>query len=137
MLKFQLLVLISFTLTAFLITLLPTIQAAKVIPFCKCTCGENSTIFALEVGTLCSECNKAFCIQEMGDECSGVNNDDSGNVCDIQAIATCFERDSYKDEAIVYFYIIITCGLLFAALIKPFIEEWLKRTNFYSSMPNS
>ncbi|CAB4421784.1 unnamed protein product [Rhizophagus irregularis] len=57
--------------------------------------------------------------------------------CDIP---TCFQRDSYKDEVIVYFYIIITSGLLLIALTKPYIERWWRRTNpphTYTSMPNS
>src|SRR6266511_5672311 len=67
--------LISFILTLLLSTiLLLNIQAAEVVPFFKCACGGNVTIYALDFAS-CTGCVKAFCIQEMGEKCSGVDND--------------------------------------------------------------
>ncbi|CAG8517244.1 12409_t:CDS:2 [Dentiscutata erythropus] len=82
----------------------------------------------------------------MKENCSEANGKFAGELgtgkegCEIQVTATCFERDSNKDEAIVYFYITITIGLLITAFVKPFVEKFLKRPNpphFYTSMPNS
>ncbi|CAG8690577.1 uncharacterized protein OCT59_009215 [Rhizophagus irregularis] len=111
-------------LTIFAIT--PVVQAADVRSFCKCVCDQNSTIVPLRINQTCSDCNLAFCKENTSKE-----------DCDIP---TCFQRDSYKDEVIVYFYIIITSGLLLIALTKPYIERWWRRTNpphTYTSMPNS
>ncbi|CAG8508368.1 2853_t:CDS:2 [Diversispora eburnea] len=130
-----------------LTTITPITESANVTSFCKCVCAENSTIQALEPEKFCLDCNKAFCIGIMGNNCTGANSslEDSGNGnskwkegCEIELTATC--RDSYKDEVIVYFYIFLTSGLLIAAIAKPFLEKWWKKTNnqhFYTSMPNS
>jgi hypothetical protein len=34
------------------------------------------------------------------------------------------ERDSVKDEAVVFIFIFATAGLLLWALAKPYIEKW-------------
>ncbi|RHZ79239.1 hypothetical protein Glove_150g64 [Diversispora epigaea] len=132
-----------------LTTITPITESANVTSFCKCVCAENSTIQALESGKLCLDCNKAFCIGIMGNNCTGANSslEDSGKEnskwkegCEIELTATCFSRDSRKDELIVYFYIFLTSGLLITAIIRPFVEKWWKKTNnqhFYTSMPNS
>ena len=36
------------------------------------------------------------------------------------------ERDSQKDQAVVFIFIIATAGLLGWALIKPWVEKWLE-----------
>ncbi|RIA89810.1 hypothetical protein C1645_824275 [Glomus cerebriforme] len=102
----------------------PIVQTADVRSFCKCVCEENSTIVPLRIDQTCSDCNIAFC-----------KGNTSKEGCEIP---TCFQRDSYKDEIIVYFYIIITSGLLLIALTNPYIKKWI-RTNphVYTSMPNS
>ncbi|KAF0496967.1 putative mfs transporter [Gigaspora margarita] len=137
---------ISYFLLLILLLIPTVINAANVISFCKCVCAENTTIAALNSGQICAECNKTFCKDYMKENCSDANGkfaDENGKGkegCEIQVTATCFERDSNKDEAIVYFYITITIGLLVTAFMKPFVEKWLNRPNpphFYTSMPNS
>ncbi|CAI2196535.1 395_t:CDS:2, partial [Funneliformis geosporum] len=115
---------------------------ADVKSFCKCVCAENSTIVSLSIDQTCSDCNRANCIDQMKDNCAGARNEEgtSKEGCEIQVTATCFQRDSYKDEVIVYLYIIITSGLLLTALTKTYIEKWWKKINspyVYSSMQNS
>jgi hypothetical protein len=36
------------------------------------------------------------------------------------------ERDSTKDEAVVFIFIIATAGLLIYAAIRPWFEKWLE-----------
>jgi len=37
---------------------------------------------------------------------------------------TCFQRDSAKDEAVVFIFIFATVGLLIYAAIRPWVEKW-------------
>lgn len=37
---------------------------------------------------------------------------------------TCFQRDSTKDEAVVFIFIIATGGLLAWAAVKPWVQRW-------------
>ena len=37
---------------------------------------------------------------------------------------TCFQRDSAKDEAVVFIFIVATVGLLVYAALRPWIERW-------------
>ncbi|CAG8689778.1 3403_t:CDS:2, partial [Acaulospora morrowiae] len=101
--------------------------SANVISFCKCACAENITIRALEAAQTCSDCNRAFCIGILDKNCTAIDSlqGEVGKGTS-QVTATCFERDSYKDEVIVYLYIIITSGLLFTAIAKPFVEKLWK-----------
>ena len=43
------------------------------------------------------------------------------------------ERDSSKDEAVVFIFIIATAGLLAWALVKPFAGSWLEVSSCQSS----
>lgn len=40
------------------------------------------------------------------------------------------ERDSRKDEAVVFIFIFATAGLLGWALIRPWVERWVEVCNF-------
>jgi hypothetical protein len=37
---------------------------------------------------------------------------------------TCFQRDSAKDEAVVFIFIAATTGLLLYAAARPWVEKW-------------
>lgn len=37
---------------------------------------------------------------------------------------TCFQRDSAKDEAVVFIFIGATTGLLVYAAVRPWVEKW-------------
>ncbi|KAL6239402.1 hypothetical protein BDW75DRAFT_236590 [Aspergillus navahoensis] len=118
--------------------------------FCKCTCFSNSTIIPLDPdkgdssfhGTLnlfsrssyidteneeragnyrslsCNDCNRKFCLGYDLPTCKGAKEDD--------VFTTCFQRDSRKDEAIVFIFIIATGSLLLWAVIRPWVQKWME-----------
>lgn len=116
--------------------------------FCKCTCFTNSTIIPLDSpnpestpplnsfdlrddnatfhekrvnkyrALSCNDCNRKFCLDYNLPMCKGAKEDD--------VFTTCFQRDSRKDEAIVFIFIIATSGLLTWAACKPWVEKWLE-----------
>ena len=102
--------------------------------FCKCTCFSNSTIIPLDStnsapdssstsdsnGTFhprsCSDCNKQFCLDYSLPICADAKEAD--------VFTTCFQRDSAKDEAVVFIFIFATVGLLAWAAVKPWVLKW-------------
>ena len=85
--------------------------------FCKCTCFTNSTIIPLgpqkhadrslaarASSSSCSQCNRAFCLDYNLPICKNAEEKD--------VITMCFQRDSRKDQIIVWFFILGTGGLL-------------------------
>lgn len=42
-------------------------------------------------------------------------------------MTTCFQRDSAKDEAVVFIFIFATVGLLVYAAVKPWVEKWAEK----------
>ncbi|RKP24185.1 hypothetical protein SYNPS1DRAFT_17535 [Syncephalis pseudoplumigaleata] len=103
----------------------PVADAANPVSFCKCACGQNVTIIELQPklskpGTEdCVQCTKSFCLQAQPDLCSGAGANDD-------LTAFCFQRDSYKDEFIVYLFLVTTIGLLLFAWTRPFLEQFLR-----------
>ncbi|KAL5393134.1 hypothetical protein PMIN02_005834 [Paraphaeosphaeria minitans] len=101
--------------------------------FCKCTCAGNSTIVALDAPAtsqksspnlreratkkMCNDCNRQFCLGYPF--CQGVKED--------QVFTTCFQRDSAKDQAVVWIFILATMGLLSYAGVRPWIDQWTER----------
>ena len=113
------------------------IQTASATSFCKCICFNNSTIIALNPPpdkssghpTLkasssssssshltCASCNRAFCLSYKLPICANAKEED--------VFATCFQRDSVKDEAVVFIFIFTTAGLLGWAVLKPWVVKW-------------
>ncbi|KAL4902506.1 hypothetical protein BDW74DRAFT_157927 [Aspergillus multicolor] len=125
--------------------------ASSPASFCKCTCFSNSTIIPLDPdqgdsssvhGTLnlfrrndhidsqeekragnyrslsCNDCNRKFCLGYDLPTCKGAKEDD--------VFTTCFQRDSRKDEAIVFIFIIATGSLLFWAVFRPWVQKWIE-----------
>jgi len=39
---------------------------------------------------------------------------------------TCFQRDSAKDQAVVFIFIFTTVGLLVWAAIRPWVGQWME-----------
>ncbi|CDH60229.1 hypothetical protein RO3G_05394 [Lichtheimia corymbifera JMRC:FSU:9682] len=99
-------------------------QAANPIFFCKCFCGSNSTIFEVPVldSKPCSNCTKQFCLDNVQDGlCDGIADE----TCPSNDFRTsCFARDSYKDEAIVCTFLVLTGGLVVSAALKPYYKRW-------------
>ncbi|KAH7380726.1 hypothetical protein BKA66DRAFT_465270 [Pyrenochaeta sp. MPI-SDFR-AT-0127] len=111
--------------------------AASPTSFCKCTCFGNSTIVALDAPSKkpsspelkprsltsrankksCSDCNRQFCLGYSF--CAGEKEEN--------VLTTCFQRDSAKDQAIVFIFIGATVGLLGWAGIRPWMEGWRER----------
>ncbi|KAL1897639.1 hypothetical protein Sste5346_003945 [Sporothrix stenoceras] len=102
--------------------------------FCKCTCFTNSTIIPLgpqhakpvngnpppssrnaaadvanslqnrASSSSCTQCNRAFCLDYNLPICKGAEEKD--------VVAMCFQRDSRKDQIIVWCFLLGTAGLL-------------------------
>ncbi|KAK3724211.1 hypothetical protein LTR37_001336 [Vermiconidia calcicola] len=110
--------------------------AASPTTFCKCTCYSNSTIIPLDgppsspsMGSnnsaensstpahrTCNDCNKQFCLDLDLPICNEATEDD--------VFTTCFQRDSAKDQAVVFIFIFATVGLLAWAAMKPWVLKW-------------
>ncbi|KAG2186620.1 hypothetical protein INT44_002844 [Umbelopsis vinacea] len=113
--------------------LLLSAQAANPVFFCKCYCGANSTVFPLptEDPKPCLLCTKQMCIDSVTDgTCDGIKDSTCPSV-DFKGL--CFARDSYKDEAIVWSFLVLTFSLIAVASVKPRVEEWWKKRNNYAS----
>ncbi|KAF2107908.1 hypothetical protein BDV96DRAFT_290079 [Lophiotrema nucula] len=108
--------------------------AASPTSFCKCTCGGNSTIVPLDAPATtskpaalhlaeraskktCNDCNRSFCLSYTF--CKDVKVE--------EVFTTCFQRDSAKDQAVVFIFIFATVGLLSYAGIRPWIDQWAER----------
>ncbi|KAJ3062097.1 hypothetical protein HDU99_005333, partial [Rhizoclosmatium hyalinum] len=57
-----------------------------------------------------------------------------GSPIDDGWVAECFQRGSYKDEIVVYMFIILVIGLLGWAVLKPHIEDFLHRYKHYHNL---
>ncbi|KAJ5339111.1 hypothetical protein N7452_005839 [Penicillium brevicompactum] len=125
--------------------------AATPTSFCKCTCFSNSTIIPLDPGKSessidhlhfyerdastelehtdeyikraqkyrslsCNDCNRKFCLDYELPTCKGAKEENVNT--------TCFQRDSKKDEAVIFIFIFVTGGLLAWAACKPWIERY-------------
>ncbi|KAJ1955333.1 hypothetical protein IWQ62_005554 [Dispira parvispora] len=93
------------------------VEAANPISFCKCLCGQNVTIIPISPvpeKDSCTKCTKAFCFKLEPTLCEGAGTGETVSV-------SCFQRDSYKDEVVVWLFLLITVGLLLAALVKPYL----------------
>ncbi|KAF2645050.1 hypothetical protein P280DRAFT_391902, partial [Massarina eburnea CBS 473.64] len=108
--------------------------------FCKCTCFGNSSIVALDspveskapalerfdlddraaksaAKKTCNDCNRQFCLSYPF--CKGEKEE--------KVFTTCFQRDSAKDQAVVWLFILATGGLLSYAGVRPWIDQWAER----------
>lgn len=105
--------------------------------FCKCTCFANSTLIQLtghkvgdsgtkdktengrmvKAGT-CEDCNRQFCMKQDLAICKGAGEED--------VFTTCFQRDSAKDQAVVFIFIFATVGLLLWAAVRPWVGQWIE-----------
>jgi len=84
----------------------------------------------------CNDCNKKFCLAYNLPICKNVNEDDVFTTCfrkhihgetrNVFWVLTTLERDSAKDEAVVFVFIFATVGLLVYAAIRPFVERWME-----------
>ncbi|KAJ5757827.1 uncharacterized protein N7511_006521 [Penicillium nucicola] len=66
----------------------------------------------------CNDCNRKFCLDYQLPTCKGAKEED--------VFTTCFQRDSRKDEAVVFIFLFATGGLLGWALCKPWIGRYVE-----------
>ncbi|KAF7712255.1 Uncharacterized protein PECH_003760 [Penicillium ucsense] len=66
----------------------------------------------------CNDCNRKFCLDYKLPICKDAKEED--------VFTTCFQRDSRKDQAVVFIFIFATGGLLLWALLKPWIERYIE-----------
>ncbi|KAJ2715175.1 hypothetical protein H4R19_001343 [Coemansia spiralis] len=128
-------------LAGLLLVLLAGVARAKeVTKFCKCTCGQNSTIleltpFALshlphasepiDVDTLllsnvCMNCTRALCSIAEPDLCDGAAVAD-------EVMPLCFQRDSLQDELIVCGFLLLVVGLLAWTAVRGHVKPAVER----------
>ena len=103
----------------------------------------------------CTDCNRQFCMALDLPICKGATDEDVTTSCFRKELPvptqrlrsieremlTWFrggiERDSSKDEAVVFIFIIATVGLLGWALVRPFVRRWMEVRLFSPySLPN-
>ncbi|OAL00457.1 hypothetical protein IQ06DRAFT_293787 [Phaeosphaeriaceae sp. SRC1lsM3a] len=123
-------------LTTFL-SFLSLSLAATPTSFCKCTCFGNSTIVALGASPsdkkpinpdlrpraskkTCNDCNRQYCLGYSF--CKGEKEEN--------VVTTCFQRDSAKDQAVVFIFIGATLGLLGWAGVRPWVAKMREKRNY-------
>ena len=91
----------------------------------------------------CNDCSKKFCLNHNLPICKGAKEEDVFTTCFRKscrrinsgfgailgarhANAPATERDSSKDQAIVFIFIFMTTGLLGWALIRPWVGDWVE-----------
>ncbi|OTA96156.1 hypothetical protein M434DRAFT_28015 [Hypoxylon sp. CO27-5] len=126
--------------------LISYVAASSAPTFCKCTCFKNSTLIQLgpqgdssssfensgsaasgqslrslslqfqvrAASTSCTQCTRAFCLSQHLPICKDAEEND--------VVAMCFQRDSRKDQIIVWGFILGTTGLLGWAAAKRVVE---------------
>ncbi|KAI0964715.1 putative MFS transporter [Xylaria arbuscula] len=77
--------------------------------FCKCTCQKNSTLIALGPQSSCAQCTHAYCLSQSLLICQ---DSAGGPIPDTEVLSTCIQRDSRKDQIIVWAFLLGTAGLL-------------------------
>ncbi|KAI1431088.1 putative MFS transporter [Xylaria sp. CBS 124048] len=104
----------------FLLGLLASTAIATSAPlFCKCTCAKNSTLLELSSSATCTHCTHAYCLSQNLPICQSTAEED--------VFSTCIQRDSRKDEIIVWGFILGTTGLLGWAAARRINEARRKR----------
>ncbi|KAI0509748.1 hypothetical protein F5B22DRAFT_615920 [Xylaria bambusicola] len=82
--------------------------------FCKCTCFKNSTLIQLGPQSSCAQCTHAYCLSQNLPICTSPSKE----ISDTDVQSTCIQRDSRKDQIIVWGFILGTAGLLGWAGVK-------------------
>ncbi|KGO72278.1 hypothetical protein PITC_050780 [Penicillium italicum] len=75
----------------------------------------------------CNDCNRKFCLDYELPTCKGAKEEDVYTTCfHVLTGSVTPERDSRKDEAVVFIFILATGGLLAWAACKPWIERYVE-----------
>lgn len=91
----------------------------------------------------CNDCNRQFCLDYNLPICKGAGMEDVFTTCFREFLSACWggrgfiadvrvgvERDSRKDEAVVFIFIAATAGLLVWAAIKPWVGRWVDVSSY-------
>lgn len=80
----------------------------------------------------CADCNRQFCLEHPDfDKMCGEAKEE-------EVFTTCFQRDSAKDQLVVYTFIIVTVALLGYAAVRPWMEkkyQAVRERRSYSAVP--
>lgn len=111
---------LSISMMLLLFLLFSTISVQAYTQICRCDCGTNYTVVELPDEGLsytasCTNCTKKFCLSQNFTICQGVD--------DVLVSASCFQRESLKEQLFIYTFIIITSGLLLYATIFPYAQS--------------
>ncbi|KAK3349582.1 hypothetical protein B0T25DRAFT_582492 [Lasiosphaeria hispida] len=143
-----------------LVASIASLVSASAQTFCKCTCFTNSVIIGLgpqhdapdssspdpnspppplpltlrnhhplpprAASSSCAQCNRAFCLKYNLPICKDAEEKD--------VVTSCFQRDSRKDQIIVWGFILGTAGLLGWAGARRLLE-WRESASAASSRP--
>ncbi|ORX73387.1 hypothetical protein DL89DRAFT_255485 [Linderina pennispora] len=143
--------LISSLLVCLLVLAQPCLGADPT-KFCKCTCGQNSTIiemtkFALShlphasqpidtdtlMPSVCMNCTRLLCGIAEPDLCDGAAVDE-------EIVPLCFQRDSLQDQLIVNGFLLLVIGLLaWTAMrdrVKPLVDRVWNQYGLGYTQPN-
>lgn len=108
-------------LTVALTLLLLVTQALAYTEFCKCECFGEYEIIELrpqkEQLLTCNNCTRAFCLDQKLTICKEAKGE-------VDVTTSCFERESFKDQLIVYAFAGVTIGLLLWALVRPVLGRF-------------
>ncbi|KAH8922189.1 hypothetical protein BT69DRAFT_1207534, partial [Atractiella rhizophila] len=94
--------------------------------WCKCICFNNYQILPLyrpeDESKPCLTCTKQWCLSQGLDICTDASNPDvdpdtaTGEEGDVRT--KCFQRDSVRDQVIIFTFILVAGGMLCIALLK-------------------
>ncbi|KAI9207165.1 uncharacterized protein BJ171DRAFT_578899 [Polychytrium aggregatum] len=125
-----------------LLCVVHTCLSANITLFCKCSCPPNVTILTVPK---CGSCTKQYCVDSKACFRPVLPQDPSSATASLSFTSTqgephttappmkthappdedwvvnCFQRGSYKDEIIIYSFLIVTGGLILAAVIMPYL----------------
>ncbi|KAI1146512.1 hypothetical protein F4825DRAFT_456418 [Nemania diffusa] len=105
-----------YSLLLLFLGVLVSMTAAESAPlFCKCTCFKNSTLIQLGQQASCAQCTHAFCLAQNLPICKDAAGADAA---DTDVLSTCIQRDSRKDEIIIWAFLLGTAGLLVWAAVR-------------------
>ncbi|KAK9380245.1 uncharacterized protein V2V93DRAFT_372026 [Kockiozyma suomiensis] len=111
---------LNFTSAVAILLLCVTSPVSAGSAYCKCTCFSNSTLVRMADETQgCLDCTRSFCLENNLPVCKDAE--------DVDVSATCYQRDSAKDEIVVILFIVVACGLIANALIRAAKARYLER----------
>lgn len=76
-------------------------------------------------GRSCNDCNKSFCLSYNLPICKDASGREA---TEADVFTTCFQRDSTKDQVVIYIFVLATVGLLAWAAVKPFVGSIRDKT---------